>query len=340
MTHPAAPAHHHPPEGSPPDTDGVWLRPADAAPAEPRWGFADGLQVGLHPLRGPRGLLRIYAPYLGHPRDRLLNFIAIEPIPQGATERGYSELEHSSLDDAPGKRFWSADTSGDPSPRDPLHPARGVVEEIGGVEHLTVYVHSERFENGAEVVVRVRFRADRPHEVSVAASLRDGSVPLESCVLTATMGNFARLRRLHLRDRVVTPAELWPGFTGTGFAPHGVFGRTEVVESGGGVSVWATPDEAAPHDAEHAAGTAEHWRYSGEKAVQGWRVPEPSDDLRVLVNGRWAYWASAAPVPGGVSYENFEVVEPFRDGQELVYWVEPFRSDDDVAPAAVRHLGP
>jgi hypothetical protein len=74
--------------------------------------------------------------------------------------------------------------------------------------------------------------------------------------------------------------------------------------------------------------------------VQGWRVPEPSDDLRVLVNGRWAYWASAAPVPGGVSYENFEVVEPFRDGQELVYWVEPFRSDDDVAPAAVRHLGP
>jgi hypothetical protein len=93
MTHPAAPAHHHPPEGSPPDTDGVWLRAADAAPAEPRWGFADGLQVGLHPLRGPRGLLRIYAPYLGHPRDRLLNFIAIEPIPQGATERGYSELE-------------------------------------------------------------------------------------------------------------------------------------------------------------------------------------------------------------------------------------------------------
>ncbi|MFD2792107.1 hypothetical protein ACFS27_00955 [Promicromonospora vindobonensis] len=338
MTSTAAPVPPDPPH--PPEVADGWLRPASEVPAEPRWGFADGLQVGLHPLRGPRGLLRVYAPYLGHPRDRLLNFIAVEPIPHGATERGYSELEHSALDDAPGKRFWSADGPEDPTPRDPLRPARGVVEEIGGVEHLTVHVHSEGFENGAEVVVRVRFRADRPHEVSVAAALREGSVPLRSCVLTATMGNFARLRRLHLRERVVTPGELWPGFTGTGFAAHGVFGRALLAESGGAVSVWATPDEAAPHDAEHSADTAEHWRYLGEKAVQGWRVPEPSDALEVLVNGRWAYWASAAPIPGGVSYENFEVVEPFRDQQELVYWVEPFRSDADVASASARHLAP
>lgn len=336
MTHPA-PAPHGP--INPPETDGGWLRPAGEGPAEPRWGFADGLQVGLHPLRGPRGLLRLYAPYLGHPRDRLLNFVAVEPIGLGATERGYSELEHSALDDAPGKRFWSADDPRDPTPRDPLRPARGVVETIGGVEHLTVHVHSERFENGAEVVVRVRFRADRPREVSLAASLRDGSVPLEACVLTATMGNFARLRRLHLRERVVTPAELWPGFTGTGFTAHGRFGRELLARSDGALSVWATPDEAEPHEATHHPDTAAHWRYTGTKAVQGWRVPEPSDELEVLVNGRSAYWASAAPIPGGVSYENFEVVEPFRDGQELVYWAEPFLGDADIAGAAARHTG-
>lgn len=31
---------------------GTWLRPAAADPAEPRWGFADGLQVDIHPLGG------------------------------------------------------------------------------------------------------------------------------------------------------------------------------------------------------------------------------------------------------------------------------------------------
>ncbi|WP_125776082.1 hypothetical protein [Antribacter gilvus] len=337
MTHTAAGTPHHQPAGHPPEADGGWLRPAADAPAEPRWGFVDGLQVGLHPLRGPRGLLRVYAPYLGHPRERLLNFVAVEPIPLGSTERGFSELEHSALDDAPGKRFWSADGPDDATPRDPLEPARGVVEEIDGVEHLTVYVHSERFENGADVVVRLRFRADRPREMSLAASVRESSVPLASCVLTATMGNFARLRRLHLRDRTVTPSDLWPGFTGTHFADHGVFGRTELAEHDGAVAVWATPDEDAPQDAVAAEGTADHWRYVGEKAVQGWRVPEPSDELTVLVNGRWAYWASDRPIPGGVSYENVEVVEPFRDGHELVFWVEPFQADDEVAAVAARH---
>ena len=127
-----------------PVVEGGWLRPAPGAGAEPRWGHPDGLQVGLHPLPGPRGLLRIFAPYLGHPRERLLNFIAIEPIPAGATERGYSELEHSVLDDADGKRFWSVDAldADAGTPRDPLSPARGVVETVDGVGTLTVHVDS------------------------------------------------------------------------------------------------------------------------------------------------------------------------------------------------------
>lgn len=309
-----------------------WLRPVADRPAEARWGHPDGLQVGLAPLPGPRGLLRIYTPYLGHERLRLVNFVAVEPIPLGAIERGFSELERSELDDVPGKRFWSADSPGSPTPRPVDRPARGVVEVIDGVEQLTVWVQVERFANGAEVDVRVRFRADRPHEVSLAAVRRAGSVDLAVCVLTATMGNWARLRRLHLRDRIVTPADLWPGFAATHFTEHGRFGLDELARAGEAAIVAATPDEADPLAAVYAADTREHWHYVGATAVQGWRVPHPHPDLEVLVNGRWAYWASESPIPGGVAYENFEIVEPFRDGAEYAFWVEPFTSDDAVIP--------
>jgi hypothetical protein len=78
-------------------------------------------------------------------------------------------------------------------------PAPGVVDTVDGIERLTLFVHSEPFDNGAVVSVRVRLRADRPREVALAAFTRAGSAPLAVCVLTATMGNFARLRRLHLR---------------------------------------------------------------------------------------------------------------------------------------------
>ena len=332
-SHPPVPA----PAGTPPEVSGTWLRPVSESPAEPRWGFPDGIQVGLHPLGGPRGLLRVYAPYLGHPRDRLVNFIAIEPIPAGGEERGFSELEHSELDAAAGKRFWSSDALEDAAPRDPRHPTRGVVEVVDGVEHLTVFVHAERFANGAEVSVRLRFRADRPREFELAAFRRAGSVELRTCVLTATMGNFARLRRLHLADAVVTPAQLWPGFEGAHFTEHGRAPLARVRRAGEAALVYATPDEPDPHAAAYADDTASHWRYFGSRAVQGWRVDEPSEALEVLVNGRWAYWMSTSGIPGGVAYENFEVLEPFREGQRLTFWIEPFGDDGEIDEVAALH---
>ncbi len=305
-----------------------WVRPGGGVDDEARWGHPGGLQLGLQPLLGPRGLLRIFAPYLGHPAERLVNFVAIEPIVDGASERGFSELETSALDGVRGKRFWTTDefdgeeTTGEVPPP----PARGVVEVVGGIERLTFVVHSEAFENGARVSVRVRFRADRPHEVALAAFTRPGSAPLAYCVLTATMGNFARLRRLHLRDRVVTPAELWPGFGGDHFADHARFAVSDLVRTAdGGVQVVATPDEPRPHEAHYASDTAEHWKYFGSLAAQGWRVDDPDPALEVLVNARAAYWASSSPIPGGPSFENFEIVQPFVQGQEATFWIEALR---------------
>lgn len=301
-----------------------WLRPPTTAPAEPRWGHREGIQVGLHPLGGPRGLLRIYTPYLGHDRDRLLNFIAVEPIPRGQTDRGYSELEHSALDGVQGKRFWSADEPTDVTPRSPEDPAPGVVSTVDGVETLTVFVMCEPFDNGARVAVRVRFRADRPHEVAVAGFALPGSAKLDFCVLTATMGNYARLRRLRLADRIATPAELWPDFSGAHFAEHAAFGLSSLRRTADGeVEVSATTDEADPSAAVYDDDVAEHWKYAGLRAVQSWIAADPSPDLQVLVNARRAYWASTAAIPGGAAYENVELKEPFRQGREFRFRVEP-----------------
>lgn len=308
-----------------PEIDGAWLRPAIASPAEPRWGHASGLHIGIHPTPGPRGLLRVYTPYLAHPRERLINFIAVEPIVAGATDRGLSELEPSTLDAGErGKRFWSADSlAAALTPGDPVSPARGTIEQIDGVEHLTVWIGVERFDSGADVAVRVRFRADRPHEVEVAGFAHDDSAPLDHLILTATMGNWARLRHLHLADRVVHPRDLWPGFERTDFTAHGRFPLAELRREGRAAVVTAVGDEVDPFAVTYSDDTAQHWHFEGGLAVQGWRVDDPHPDLEVRVNGRWAYWASTSPIPGGVAYENFEVVEPFRQGAAFRFSVEP-----------------
>jgi len=286
------------------------------------------MQIGIHPIPGPRGLLRIFTPYLDHPRERLVNFIAVEPIPEGTDERGYSELEPSSLDTGErGKRFWAADSPDEATtPRDPASPARGVVETVDGIEQLTVWIGVERFDNGADVRLRLRFRADRPHEVELAGFANDGSAPIRNLIISATMGNWARLRTLELAGRTVSPAELWPDFSGTGFAEHARFGIAELRREGMTAVVSAVGDEVDPWSVDYSDDTAQHWHFLGNRARQTWRVDDPHPDLEVLVNARWSYWASAAEIPGGPAYENFEIVEPFRQGAASRFSVDPLES--------------
>ncbi len=307
---------------APPVVEGRWLRPAAKGPAEPMWGHADGLRVGLWPLPGPRGLLRIYAPYVRLPERRVINFIAVEPIVAGRALRGFSELEWSGLDRQRGKRFWSADGPGDALPRRPDFPARGVLVCEKDVEALRVFVFVEPFASGARAVVRLTFRADRPHELGLAAFAQPGSVPMTSCVLTATMGNYARLRRLHLRDRTVLAGELWARYRGSGFATPRTFPLSQLCRTlDGGVLLAATPDETDPRAATYAAGTPEWWRYHGEVASQYWRAESPHPKLVARVNGRYTYWQTKTPIPGGIAYENIELIAPHQDGQEFLFGV-------------------
>ena len=305
-----------------PVVEGRWLRPAAGERAIAAWGHAEGLRVGLHPLPGPRGMLRVYAPYLSQPETRMINFIAIEPTVVGK-RRGLSELEPSRLDGVPGKRLWSGDDAAGLADRRAARPARGVVRTIGGIECLQVFIGVERFDNGARPLVRLTFRADRPHAVGLATFAAPGSAAMTSCVLTATMGNYARLRRLALADGVVTAAQLWPGFTGDGFARRVAFplGRLPRLPDGS-VLVSAVSDEADPARAD----APKAWRYVGRPAVQAWRCERPEPGLEAAVNARARYWRREEPIPGGPAIENFELAWPFRDGQEVWFVVEPLEA--------------
>ncbi len=319
-----------------PVDEGLWVRPAANAAARPIWGHVNGLRVGLAPMPGPRGLLRIYAPYLGHPPERVINFVAVEPIVIGQSRRGFSELERSQLDGVRGKRFWSVDTLDDRSARQPEHPARGLLSRKGDVEILEVFILVERFSSGAHPYLRVRFRADRPNEVGLATFAQPDSRPMATCVLTATMGNYARLRQLQLADKVVLSTDLWPQFDGGGFAPPRQFSLDQLVRTPEGHAiVRATTDERDPSRTTYAPFTFQGWKYEGRRAIQYWRLESPPQDLFVRVNGRTKYWGSRSSIPGGISFENFEMVAPMLDAQEFWFGV---KVQDEPSSAARRRV--
>lgn len=308
----------------PPRIEGNWVRPSDEFPAQPIWGHAEGLRIGLWPMPGPRGLLRVYAPYLGHRIDRMINYIAVEPILRGAFRRSFSELEGSQLDGVQGLRFWSGDRAEDTSARDPSQPSRGIVSRDGEVETLTVYIFVEPYRSGANVFLRLDFRSDRPYQVGISTFTQQDSAPIATCIITATMGNFARLRTLYLVDGERSSLEMWPGFFGDGFADHICFSLSDLARNPAGDALFvAAPDEEHPEDATYAPATFTGWHYYGAVATQYWRRENPPPELRGCVNARVTYWSSNAKIPGGISFENLELAEPFQEGNQSWFGVVP-----------------
>lgn len=306
---------------APPVESGPFLVPPEGQDAQPVWGLRDGLRVGLWPMPGPRGLFRIYAPYLGQRPGRVINFVAVEPVAAG--RRGLSELERSERDRVDGKAMAVAATIEDADGHGlPWRPPTARIEQVEGVAHLRVLVGVEAFRNGARPVVELHFREDRPHEVAFRVSARPGGRRMRACVLTATMGNYARLRQLWLADRMVEASTVWSPDTALdawGFLPHRTWEAAELRREGADVVVAATTDEKAP---ERERAVPRGWIYQGRAATQLWRAPvQPGLVLRV--NARRTYWLSDHAIPGGVAFENFELEAPFRDGQEWRFAVEP-----------------
>jgi len=303
--------------------EGRWIRPARSDDAEPVWGLKDGIAVGLWPASGPRGLLRVYTPYLGQQRPRMINYISVEPVVKGV--RGQSELEVSQLTGRPGLGMSTASTLAAAAAfRQAGPPDPGRIERRDGTETLTFFITMEPFRNGARPILQVTLRADRPREIACRIYSAEGGVAMNSCVLSATMGNYGRLRRLWLREGVVDAPKLWPTFQPDrlGFALWRQWNREAILKRGGYLIVAATPDEADPASATYDADVPPHWRYQGKWATQYWRARDRAGTV-TRVNGRITYWGGVGRIPGGISYENFEMEAPFTEGQEWWFGVTP-----------------
>ena len=277
------------------------------------WGLRRGLQFAIHPAGfggqngGPRGLIRVGAPVLPDGGHTLVNFIAVEPVVEG--KRGFSELDHSQRDQAEGKRF-SAEAAKISSP-------------ALGVEQLDVPVNVEKFGNGAHVRLVVSQRTDLPDEIRLTVYMQPDSAPVEACILTATMGNMVRTRRLWLQDEVLSSLKLYPDFRGDGFTPHTVRPLSRLARNAAkDVIVAVTGDELDPAAVFPFPGSRA-WHYAGVPVTQYWKMNKGlvRDDLCVAVNARYTYWQSQRPIRGGVAFENFELWTRFRQGQSFVFGV-------------------
>jgi hypothetical protein len=307
-----------------------WIQPCEENNYKLRWGFRNGMHIGLTP-DVIRGLITIYTPYAGQPADRVINFIAIEPIPENETERGFSELEMSDLDHKRGKRIWSSDNEDNFEPKDGQQPAPGIIRKENGEETLTIFMIVEPFHNQARVYLKIKFYETKPHEVEITTCKRKDSKKIKHCIVTATMGNYARLRKLYLKDDVKTSSQIWPDYTEHAFTPHALVDKEQMITDKNGFPYFiAYPDEKNPSVAEYAEGTASHWKYEGKPATQYWYCKDPDNSLQGIVNGRIVYWASHDPIPGGVSFENFELKKDFRNGDRFVFGVTPFSPEEFV----------
>ena len=325
-----------------PDTS-QWIQPH--APGDPLiWGRRDGIVFGLPSpggLRGPRGLIRVgvISPTTGKPE--LLNFIAVEPVILGPGSRNsrmaFSELEPSRLDldehrvGEHGKRLWPDLSSHDLSSYDKSGIPAGTLQTFPGerndpaIQRLSVQIDVERFSaNNAHVHLIASMDSDHPDELRLSVFADNDSPPIEELALTATMGNFERLRRLWLHHCVVDSRELMGAYTGDAFDDPPNYPLRDMLRTGDGDAiVFATTNEENP--SSFPGTPSGHWHYPLPTLTQYWRIEahEIQPDLRVRVNGRRVYWASHDPVPGGIAYENFDVRQRYIPGQTFIFGITP-----------------
>jgi hypothetical protein len=92
----------------------------------------------------------------------------------------------------------------------------------------------------------------------------------------------------------------------------------------GNVYFIAAPDEEDYSQTVFTHDTKLHWQYRGKHATQYWIKENPHKELKGVITGRFTYWASEAPIPGGISIENLELNSPFKNGEKFIFGITPF----------------
>jgi hypothetical protein len=324
--------------------DDRWIRPSNAYD-KPVWGVRNGLVFSIWPAAvntekknsegGPRGLIRIGYEYKG--AIYLINFIAIEPVVNGKME--FSEISPSQVDGKWGKLMWAGDQA-QAGRYFPGAITRGVISHPDtaspGTEELSLYIFMERFLNGAHPYLKVSIRSDRPEEICFELFHHAGSTPMERCAITATMGNYSRLRLLHLKDRVVNAKELYKDYHDIDFIEKEKYPAQQMARNKNGdlIAVAETDESFAslsswPQTPQYQARWS--WRYQPFfKVTQYWRKEAARYDssLHVRVNGRATYWSGGSRdksryinIPGGAAFENFELREKYYEGQQFHFGI-------------------
>lgn len=313
------------------NADNPWIRPQKQG--DPLvWGRRDGIVFGLASpdgMPGPRGLIRVGLYTADSASPQLINFIAVEPVIKGVGTRisrlGFSELEMSELDPGErGRRMW-VHGDNDTAQGD----VRGNLETIHSgrstVERLSVRIDVERYtSNGAHVYVIASIDSDHPAQLRLTPVAENDSAPIEELTLTATMGNFERLRWLWLDNQIIRSDELFANYTENAFVESQSYPLPQMLRTGDGDAiVFCTSDETNPR---YSLGNdTAHWVYNLPKITQYWLVPgsDVEPNLRVRVNARHVYWGSEIPVLGGIAFENFEVRERYVRGQSFIFGITP-----------------
>ncbi|MFD2873760.1 hypothetical protein ACFS5N_14845 [Mucilaginibacter ximonensis] len=328
-----------------------WIRPETSADKQ-MWGIHDGIvfslwptgvETGDHGTGGPRGLLRIGYEHKG--KIYLINYIAIEPIVDGKIE--FSEISPSNNDGKWGKLIWASDSESDDA-YNPANISHGLISHPDTnhpqIEQLTLFLFMEQYLDKASPFLKISIRSDKPEEICFEINNKANSAIMDRCALTATMGNYSRLRLLHLNNEVVDSRKLYSGFEGIDFIEKDAYPVTRMLKLKDGSPIaLATQNEsmtqlsAWPSDSAYYAKRG--WRYRPDfKLTQYWRKDGKAYDpsLQVRVNGRARYWALASrdakkyvAVPGGAAFENFELREKYYPGQKFIYGLS-LKSVDEI----------
>lgn len=283
-------------------------------------GVRNGIVAGIWPGAieslnggdgGPRGLLRIGYSFMGIIYH--INYIAIEPVVKGKME--FSEISPSAIDGKWGKFMWMKDT-------------------VIAPDAWSMVVRMEKFANGAHPFLVLSIYKEQPEELCIAVFSEADSEPMDRCGITATMGNYARLRKLYLKDTVIHAGKLYAGYNDIDFIEKEPYPlRRMLKDNKGNPIVIAETDESfaslASWPQEAAYLHRWNWRYRPfYKLTQYWRKDRGAEDasLQVRVNGRAKYWAVASRdpekyinIPGGVAFENFELRERYVPGQKVYF---------------------